>query len=302
MSRFGRLCVALVCFCLQLSAAGALLPGSAAAATPLSPESLGINVYGSAPDLATASAAGVGLARIQVIQGTNTDAVVELTAAAHLRLYPMLGIRRSQGAAVDAGTMAAFVTSFAQQYGRGGTFWAQHPELPYLPVVSYEIGNEPDITPTAPADETSLHYADPAGYAQVYEAARTALHQVDPAAQAVVGGMLDSGGDRARSSRAVPGRDRPDGCGGLPPLPLQRDDHGAGHAGAACLARRAWGCRRPARHQRVRSAGRHLRLGSSRSRSTPSGRCARRRCMSKTYSPTGGVRFRWPTATPGSRW
>ena len=89
--------------------------------------------------------------------------------------------------------MAAFVTTFAQRYGRGGSFWAQHPDLPYLPVESYEIGNEPDITPTAPADETSLHYADPAAYAQVYESARAALHQVDPAAQAVVGGMLDSG-------------------------------------------------------------------------------------------------------------
>jgi hypothetical protein len=89
--------------------------------------------------------------------------------------------------------MAAFVTSFAQRYGRGGTFWVQHPELPYLPVESYEIGNEPDITPTAPADQTSLHYADPAAFAQVYETARTALHQVDPTAQAVVGGMLDSG-------------------------------------------------------------------------------------------------------------
>ena len=58
---------------------------------------------------------------------------------------------------------------------------------------SYEIGNEPDITPTDPADETSLHYADPNAFALVYEAARTALHAVDPSAKAVVGGVLDSG-------------------------------------------------------------------------------------------------------------
>ena len=171
----------------------AVLPSSAGAATPISPDSLGVNFTGSPPDLATASAAGVGLARDQVIEGTNTDAVVELTAAADLRLYPMLGLPKSQGAAADATAMAAFVTSFAQRYGPGGSFWAQHPELPYLPVESYEIGNEPDITPTEPADETSLHYANPADYAEVYEAARTALHQVDPTAQAVVGGMLDSG-------------------------------------------------------------------------------------------------------------
>ncbi len=165
----------------------------AAASTPISKQTLGINFTGSPPDLATAAAAGIGLARDQVISGSNTDAVIALTAAAHLRLYPMLGLPKSQGPTADAAAMATFVTSFAQRYGPGGSFWAQHPELPYLPVLSYEIGNEPDITPSDPADSTSLHYAAPASFAQVYEAARTALHQVDPSAQAVVGGILDSG-------------------------------------------------------------------------------------------------------------
>jgi hypothetical protein len=205
--------------CLQLLAAGALLPASAGAATPLSPDSLGVNFTGAPPDLATASAAGVGLARYQVISGSNTDALLELTAAAHLRLYPMMGLPRSQGAAADASAMAAFVTSFAQRYGRGGTFWADHPELPYLPVVSYEIGNEPDITPTAPADQTSLHYADPAAYALVYETARAALHQVDPSAQAVVGGMLDSGSiDLALAERYLAAIDPMDAVGYHPYL------------------------------------------------------------------------------------
>jgi hypothetical protein len=192
VSRFGRLLVGLGCLCLQLFSVGLVPPSSAIAAATLSHDSLGVNFTGTPPDLATASVAGVGLARDEVISGSNTDAVVQLTAAAHLRLYPMLGLPRSQGPAADAAAMAAFVTSFAQRYGRRGSFWAQHPELPYLPVESYEIGNEPDITPTAPADATSLHYAYPVAYAQVYEAARTALHQVDPAAHAVVGGMLDS--------------------------------------------------------------------------------------------------------------
>ena len=110
----------LCCVGAQLLAAAAVLPGSAAAATPISSDSLGVNFEGSPPDLATASAAGVGLARDQVIEGTNTDAVVELTAAADLRLYPMLGLPKSQGAAADATAMAAFVTSFAQRYGPGG--------------------------------------------------------------------------------------------------------------------------------------------------------------------------------------
>jgi hypothetical protein len=85
------------------------------------------------------------------------------------------------------------VTSFADAYGPGGRFWAEHPGLPYLPVHSYEIGNEPDIDPSDPADSVHLHYSDAASYALVYESARSALHAVDPSAQAVVGGMLDSG-------------------------------------------------------------------------------------------------------------
>jgi hypothetical protein len=193
MSSVCRVLLVLGCLALQLMASAVIQSGSALAAVPLPHDSLGVNFRGSPSDLATASAAGVGLARDEVIAGTNTDALVGLTAAAHLRLYPMLGLPRSQGPAADANALAAFVASFAQRYGREGTFWAQHPELPYLPVESYEIGNEPDITPTAPADQTSLHYADPTAFAQVYEAARTALHQVDPAAQAVVGGLLDSG-------------------------------------------------------------------------------------------------------------
>ena len=132
---FDRILVGLsvLCWAAQLLAAAAVLPSSAAAATPLSHESLGINFTGSPTDLATASAAGVGLARDQVIAGTNTDAVVELTAAADLRLYPMLGLPKSQGPAADAAAMAAFVTSFAQRYGRAGHSGPSTQSFPICP-------------------------------------------------------------------------------------------------------------------------------------------------------------------------
>src|ERR1700759_4400690 len=173
---------------MQLLFPAVISTGAALAVAPLSHERLGVNFTGAPPNLATASAAGVGLARDQVIAGPDTDRGVTLPPARPLGLYPMRALPRSQGPAADATAMAAFDSSFAQRYGRGGSFWSQHPELPYLPVESYEIGNEPDITPTTPADQTSLHYADPASFAQVYETARAALHQVDPTAQAVVGG------------------------------------------------------------------------------------------------------------------
>ncbi len=88
--------------------------------------------------------------------------------------------------------MAQFVTTFAQRYGPNGPFWSQHPELPYLPVERFEIGNEPNMPLQWVADTTHLHWSDPASYAQVYEAARAALHQVDPSGVAVVGGLGDS--------------------------------------------------------------------------------------------------------------
>jgi hypothetical protein len=174
-----------------LTALGAAV--AVASAAPISSNAFGVYVGGAPPNLSVASAAGVGVARAEAIDGTNTDALVELAAAAGLRVYPMLGIPVSNGPAADAAEMAAYVTSFADAYGPGGTFWAEHPGLPYLPVQSYEIGNEPDIDPSDPADSVHLHYPDPASYALVYQSARSALHAVDPSGQAVVGGMLDSG-------------------------------------------------------------------------------------------------------------
>jgi hypothetical protein len=171
----------------------AALGAATANAGPIPNGAFGVNFGGAPPNLLAASLGGVGVARAEAIDGTNTDALVSLAATAGLRLYPMLGIPVSHGPVADAAEMAAYLTSFADAYGPGGTFWAEHPGLPYLPVQSYEIGNEPDINPSDPADGVHLHYSDPASYALVYESARSALHAVDPSGQAVVGGMLDSG-------------------------------------------------------------------------------------------------------------
>ena len=167
---------------------------------------------------------------------------------------------------------------------------------------SYEIGNEPDITPTAPADQTSLHYANPADYAQVYEAARAALHQVDPGAQAVVGGMLDSGGiglDLAEQYLAAIGP--MDAVGYHPYLynvtTMEQDTQALrawldahGHAGVpldinefgAPVGISDWGAQ----------AAQYTAVGAVHPGASRRGRAGL----------TGGVRSRWPTAIPGSRW
>ena len=39
---------------------------------------------------------------------------------------------------------AAFARAFAKRYGRGGDFWRERPEVPLVPITSYEIWNEPN--------------------------------------------------------------------------------------------------------------------------------------------------------------
>jgi hypothetical protein len=79
---------------------------------------------------------------------------------------------------------AAYARAFAERYGRGGSFWSQHPELAPLPVTDYEIWNEPNgawFWRPAP---------DAAAYADMYLKARAAIHEADPAATVVVGGLV----------------------------------------------------------------------------------------------------------------
>jgi hypothetical protein len=170
-----------------------LFGAGSASAAGLSPDSFGVNSATGPTDFSLASASGLGVLRDQVIQGTNADALVALAAASHLRLAPMLGLPQTLAPSAAATAMAQYVTAFAQRYGPNGSFWSQNPQLPYLPVEDFEIGNEPNIPLIWVADATHLHWSDPSAYAQVYEAARWALHQVDPSGVAVVGGLADSG-------------------------------------------------------------------------------------------------------------
>ncbi len=85
---------------------------------------------------------------------------------------------------------AAYAGALAARYGSGGSFWAEHPELPRLPVTRIEIWNEPNAElfwhPTADA---------PQRYAELYLAAHQAIRQADPAAHVVVGGLALANSD-----------------------------------------------------------------------------------------------------------
>ena len=164
-----------------------------------------------------ASAAGVGVNRTGPFESTaESDAEVTTLALAHQRMYPVFGLPCASGGwdcsdlwspspSVAAIAIGPIVQAFAQRYGPNGSFWAANPQLPYLPVQSFEIGNEENLPTQWLADNTHMHWApnapsDPgaaagaADYAMVYEAAWAALHQVDPSGIAVVGGLTDGAG------------------------------------------------------------------------------------------------------------
>ena len=48
-------------------------------------------------------------------------------------------------ATAQIGAWQRFLTNFVHRYGPEGSFWAAHPNLPYHPVTSYEIWNEPNL-------------------------------------------------------------------------------------------------------------------------------------------------------------
>ena len=92
---------------------------------------------------------------------------------------PYLGFASEAYLPRDPGTFAAYVAAVAARYGRGGTFWAEHPSLPQLPVTTYEIWNEENAAPLG----------TPQAYADLLVAARSAIAAVDPQATVIVGGL-----------------------------------------------------------------------------------------------------------------
>ena len=98
----------------------------------------------------------------------------------------------------DNADYAAYAAAFAERYGRGGDFWDEYPDVPEIPVTTYEIWNEPNLK------WFWLPDAEPARYADMYIRARGAIKAVDPSARAITGGLApDSADDFVRAMYAA---------------------------------------------------------------------------------------------------
>jgi hypothetical protein len=78
---------------------------------------------------------------------------------------------------------ADFAAAAVSRYGPDGSFWDDHPELPYVPIRSWQIWNE---------QNSKFFYrpaADARSYAKLLQGAAARIRAIDPGAEIVLGGM-----------------------------------------------------------------------------------------------------------------
>jgi len=144
----------------------------------------------------------MGWGQIEPAQGTfvwtETDRWMSLLARAGLRWFPTLDYSAPWASVAktwnsrpaEPSTFATFAREVVARYGPGGRFWAEHPELPAVPVTHYEIWNEPNF---------ELYWQEqasaPEDYADLFVAARDAIKAGDAGAKVVTAGLLERGGE-----------------------------------------------------------------------------------------------------------
>jgi hypothetical protein len=147
------------------------------------------------------------------------DMISSELAAAHLRWEPTLvyAPRWAEGHRPDVlhsggerfiahlppvhnATLAAYAAAFMRRYGPHGSFWKTHPDIPYVPVTTLEVWNEPD----------NIHFwgrdINLSNYARMYEMVRGAIHRVYRHARVVTGGLAWVETSLSRLLRAFRGK------------------------------------------------------------------------------------------------
>ena len=156
--------------------------------------------------LATQASLGVGLLRqtfdwskIEVAPGNYDlswyDQFVADTARAGIAILPILCRPPAFRGGVP-GTLTYPPTNYAdlgdfgavlvRRYGPNGTFWAQNPTVPRMPIRAWQIWNEPNLKAYWPRGP------NPKQYAQLLKAAAGPIEAADPSAEIVTAGMPES--------------------------------------------------------------------------------------------------------------
>jgi polysaccharide biosynthesis protein PslG len=82
--------------------------------------------------------------------------------------------------------LGVFGAQVAKRYGPNGTFWAENPSIPKLPITAYQIWNEPNLSAYSPPKPSAKKYV------KMLKAVKPRIRAVDPAATIVTAGLPDS--------------------------------------------------------------------------------------------------------------
>jgi hypothetical protein len=100
----------------------------------------------------------------------------------------------------DPKTFKRFLAAVSARYGPRGSFWAEHPALPLVPIREWQIWNEPNI---------GLYWSQQPfarSYVRLLRAADKALHAADPRARIVLAGLPNVSWEALRSIYRAGGR------------------------------------------------------------------------------------------------
>ncbi len=130
---------------------------------------------------------------------TAYDGFVAALAAHHMELLPVLldppkfrSSAPSKGAKAgtyppkDFTSMGHFAALLVHRYGPNGTFWAQRPGLPKVPIRAWQVWNEPSLPAYWPSGP------NPAQYTRLLKVVGAAIKRKDPGAEVVTAGIPES--------------------------------------------------------------------------------------------------------------
>ena len=139
-----------------------------------------------------------------------TDQIVGLAAGHNIRLVPVVRTAppwAKRNAFVpgsppkNSSDYAVFLTALIERYGPNGSYWAEHPEIPKLPVRTWQIWNEPHLNIWWNTDGRSRN-AWAREYARLLRTAKLAIDAADPGATVVLAALADYAWDHlARLNR-----------------------------------------------------------------------------------------------------
>jgi hypothetical protein len=100
----------------------------------------------------------------------------------------------------DGADVGRFLHALVQRYGKGGSLWAEHPELTARPIRDWQVWNEPNI------DLYWSRQPFARSFVRMLKGARTGLRAADPKARLVLAGLPNKSWAALRSIYAAGGR------------------------------------------------------------------------------------------------